>query len=367
MHPAIFIPTWVGLGALLAVRDWINIRDWGYHIKASTVFEAWGVEFLIWGVLYWLLWRFLLGLILNANIVILLTRVFPMSIAFGAIKEMLWVAFFPRLPADLPPMPYWQRFIFTWKENCILSLVMFWCAFFLCRGIYYYEAYRESEKDASKLEAKLATAKLSVLRMQFNPHFLFNTLNGISSLMRSDMDAADDMLEHLSRLLRIGLERGEVQLIPLREEMDFIEVYLSLQNRRFAGRIKHLISIDPALYDALVPTMMMQPIVENAYVHGFAKTEREGELLIEARRQANQVHIGVINSGIGLCGAAEKSIRGHGIGLANVQTRLRLLYGVNSSFQLGQIDRTHVKVTIVVPLQFSPNMDSDKYDCFEMT
>ena len=128
--------------------------------------------------------------------------------------------------------------------------------------------------------------RLAALRMQLNPHFLFNAMNSISSLMRTDVNAADTMLEQLSSLLRITLERGNVQLIPLRDEMEFIEVYLSMQDQRYAGRVRRDISIDSELHDALVPAMILQPIVENAYAHGLSKMEKDGELLIEAHRQS---------------------------------------------------------------------------------
>jgi hypothetical protein len=355
MHPAIFIPLWVVLGELFALRDWMNLRRWGYHIDAGVLFESWGVEFLILGVLYWLMWRLLLPLIVRANIADMLSRFLPLSLAFGVIKEMIWIVFFPSEPMDRPPMRYWERLEFHWKANFIVSLVIFWCAFFLFRGINYYQRFREKENAAAQLEIQLANAKLSALRMQLNPHFLFNAMNSISSLMRTDVNAADTMLEQLSSLLRITLERGNVQLIPLREEMDFIEVYLAMQDQRYAGRVQRAISIDSELHDALVPAMILQPIVENAYAHGLSKIERDGELLIEARRQVNQVSFAVTNSGVGL----QSTANGHGVGLTNVRNRLQLHYGENCSFDLSQVDRTHVKVTMLLPFQLSDNPEGD--------
>jgi two-component system, LytTR family, sensor kinase len=187
--------------------------------------------------------------------------------------------------------------------------------------------------------------------MQLNPHFLFNAMNSISSLMRSDVNAADTMLEQLSSLLRISLERGNVQLIPLRDEMDFIEVYLSMQDQRYAGRVKRDVTIDSELHDALVPAMFLQPLVENAYAHGLSKIERDGELRIIAHRENGMVALSVTNSGLGLNHGGGKN--GHGIGLANIRTRLRLHYGENCSFDMSEIDRTHVKVTITFPFQLA--------------
>jgi two-component system, LytTR family, sensor kinase len=300
-----------------------------------------------------LMWRFLAQLITRADFSQILTRILPLSLAFPVIEESIWVLLFPTLPLDRPHMVYWKRFEFQLQAEFIDSMVIFWCAFFLFRGINYYHRFREKEKAAAQLEVQLANAKLAALRMQLNPHFLFNAMNSISSLMRTDVNAADTMLEQLSSLLRISLERGNVQLIPLHEEMEFIEVYLCMQDQRYAGRVRRDICIDSELHDALVPAMFLQPVVENAYAHGLSKIESDGELLIEARRQLDTVNLSVINSGLGLQHSNVRPPNGHGLGLANVRSRLRLHYGENCSFEMSQIDRTHVKVSIAFPFQLS--------------
>ena len=358
MHPAIFIPSWVLLGALFALQDWMNLRRWGYHISAAILFESWGVEFLIWGILCWLLWWSLHPFIIKANVVCMLTRVLPLSIATSVVKEMVWVLLFPNMPLDRPHMLYWNRLVFIWKAQFVSNMVTFWCAFFLFRGLNYYQKFREKERAAAQLEVQLANAKLSALRMQLNPHFLFNAMNSISSLMRTDVNAADTMLEQLSSLLRITLERGDVKLIPLHEEMEFIEVYLSMQDQRYAGRVRRDVAIDSELHDALVPAMILQPIVENAYAHGLSKIEKDGELFIEARRHSDRVNFEVINSGIGLQTNSTKNGDRRGVGLTNVENRLRLHYGEDCSFHISEVDRTHVKVSIVLPFQLSDKTES---------
>jgi two-component system LytT family sensor kinase len=353
MHPAVFIPSCVILGILFGFQEWTNYRRWGYHVGAAITLESWGMEYLVLGSLCWLIWRFLYRFIVKANVRDMLTWMFGLSIAFGIVKEMIWAPFFPNVPVDVPHMAYWQRVEFHWKANFIVSLWIFWCAFFLFRGVNYYQRYREKENAAAQLEVQLANAQLAALRMQLNPHFLFNAMNSISSLMRTDVNAADTMLEQLSSLLRISLERGNVQLIPLREEMEFIEVYLSMQDQRYFGRVRRDISIDSELHDALVPAMILQPIVENAYAHGLSKLERGGELFIEAHRQSSHVNFVITNSGLGLQSVPNGSSNGHGVGLANVRGRLHLHYGDNCSFKISQIDPTHVKVAIGLPFQLS--------------
>src|SRR5258708_13153777 len=136
--------------------------------------------------------------------------------------------------------------------------------------------------------------------MQLNPHFLFNTMNSISSLMQTDIAAADKMLEQLSSLLRITLERGDVQLITLSDEMEFIEMYLAMQDRRFTGRVHQEVHVEPDLYDALVPAMILQPVIENAYTHGLSRLEKDGLIAIDVRRSNETLAITVTNSGLAL-------------------------------------------------------------------
>ncbi len=354
MHPAIFITAWVLLGELFALQEWRNLHSWGYHVGAAILFDSWGMEFLIWGILCWSVWRLLRDFILNADLRAMLTRVLPLTLMVTALKELVWVLLFPNLPLDRPHMPYWRRFEFHFSAQFVVDMVVVWCAILLFRGIGYYQGFREKETAAAQLEVQLANAKLSALRMQLNPHFLFNAMNSISSLMRTDVNAADTMLEQLSSLLRITLERGDVQLVPLREEMEFIEVYLAMQDQRYAGRVRREISVDSELYDALVPAMILQPVVENAYAHGLSKLEWGGELTIEAHRDRDQVKVVVTNNGLGL--QPQNGHRnGGGVGLTNVRNRLRLHFGKSYSLEMSQIDAARVRVTITLPLQVSEN------------
>ena len=362
MHPAVFVCAWVALGALFALQDWINLQRWGYHVGARTLFTPWCAEYLIWGVLFWILWRLLWPFIQKANWRCILTRVLPLSIGSTILKELIWVAFFPNLPLNRPPMAYWQRFNFHLSAQFVDDMVVFWCTFLLFRGVGYYQKFRENQRIASQLEVQLANARLSALRMQLNPHFLFNAMNSISSLMRTDVDAADEMLEQLSSLLRMSLERGTAQLIPLRQEIEFLEVYLLMQDRRYAGRVTRRMAVDPELHDALVPAMILQPVVENAYVHGLSKIDRNGELSIEARKSGDELVLNVVNSGIGLIRKVGRT-NGRGIGLSNIRDRLRLHYAGASSLEITELDSQRVSVTIALPLRIvdSPAMQLTRY------
>ncbi len=355
MHPVFFISASTLVGLLFALQQRGHMIMEGYPIGLWRAIGPWGVQYFLWGIIAWVLWRLFRLFIQSATILQIFTIVLPVSLAAYLIETMIWVAFFPHYSISHPVMGYWQRVAFNYQGDLMESMAIFWCAFFFFRGIGYYQQFREKETAAAQLEAQLANAKIAALRMQLNPHFLFNTMNSISSLMRSDVDAADSMLEHLSSLLRMTLERGDVQLIPLHDEIDFTETYLAMQDRRYAGRVTRTLSIDPELHDALVPAMILQPIVENAYAHGLSKLDRGGQLSIDVRRYGQQLRVLITNNGVGLRPGVNQKASGYGVGLTNVKDRLRLHYGDGCSFTMGELDANRVQVAISFPLQFSAN------------
>jgi two-component system, LytTR family, sensor kinase len=360
LNPVVFIGAFTLLGMLFALQEWVSLRSWNSHIYITfrLLSEAWCVHYFLLGSICWILWRLWGQHIPQANFTFMMTRILPLSLAVSVFEEMIWVAVFPQLPLGLPHMTYWRRLIFHLGAELVDSLVLLWSVFFLLRGIGYYQLYREREYASVKLETQFANAQLRALRMQLNPHFLFNTMNGISSLMQTDINAADKMLEQLSSLLRMTLERGDVQLIPLSDEMEFIEMYLAMQDRRFTGRVRQEISVEPDLYDALVPAMILQPVIENAYTHGLSKLDRNGLIVIDARRVNSMLHISVVNSGLGLQPKSQKpeSQNGatrQGVGLANIRDRLQLHYGEDQAFNIEELEQGKVRVTVSLPLQFS--------------
>jgi hypothetical protein len=356
MHPLIFITGATSIGLLFAVQEWFSSRFWNYHVNLGVEIQAWGAQFFIWGVLCWIVWFTLRPQIYNISLKRILLFFIPLSIFVSIVEEIIWTLIFPRLPMGKPPMPFWQRLLFLLDAELIDSLVIFWSAFFLFQGVGFYQRYREKEKVANHLKSQLVQAQMRALRMQLNPHFLFNTMNSISSLMRTDIAAADLMLEQLSRLLRITLHRGDAQFIPLSDEMEFIEMYLAMQDRRFQGRVRQEMTVDPRLHDAIVPTMILQPIVENAYAHGLARLTTVGVLSIEVTSADSRLRLSVTNNGVGLhlpSGNGTANGSGKGVGLANVRDRLRMHYGEDHTFSISQIDDNRVQVVMTLPLHFA--------------
>jgi two-component sensor histidine kinase len=214
------------------------------------------------------------------------------------------------------------------RRNVILrakfNLPVYWVLVSLVHTLRFYRRAEERARKALELEARLADAKLQALRMQLHPHFLFNTLNAIAALVHKDPRAADDMITNLSELLRATLDTA-AQEIPLRQELEFLDRYLEIQQMRFGDRLRVEKDLDAAALDALVPTLILQPLVENAIRHGIEPARGPGVVTLRARRaESGLLRLSVRDSG---GGAAPREKSSPGIGLANTRARLEALYG----------------------------------------
>jgi two-component system, LytTR family, sensor kinase len=357
MRPIPFLGTFLFVGLLFAIQQWLGARIWYQNIEFNLlpVIAAWELQYFLWGIFCWFLWLWLGDRLQKAGWQYILSRILPLSILMGVVVEMALAAAFPQFPVRRTPMNFWQRLDFSLTEEFLENTAVFWGAFLVIRAIGYYRESRQRERDMSQLAVELTEARMLALRMQINPHFLFNTMNSVSSLMYTDVRAADRMLEQLCSLLRVSLERGPKQLICLQQEIEFIEMYLSLQDLRAQGSIRQQIHVDPRLYDALVPNMILQPIVENAYVHGLSRVTG-GSIAIEAKEEAGRISISVRNSGMGLRPAKERESSGMGIGLNNVRKRLRLHFGERCQMTIGESAPDQVEVKLEFPLTFAiPN------------
>jgi hypothetical protein len=210
----------------------------------------------------------------------------------------------------------------------------------------FYRRYREREQQASLLESRLNEARLRALQAQLQPHFLFNTLNGIATLLRRDPAKAEEMLLSLSELLRISLGSSQRQEIPLREEMDFLGRYLAIQRMRFGDRLQVSEEIEPATQDCLVPALLLQPLVENAIRHGLEPSGRPGKLRIAASREGEWLKLTIEDNGVGLPPSDHHRA---GVGLANVRERLSTLHNGTHQFEMAERPEGGVVVNIRLP------------------
>jgi len=184
--------------------------------------------------------------------------------------------------------------------------------------------------------------------MQLQPHFLFNTMNSISALVREEPDKAERMIANLGSLLRRTLDHGDLQEVALRDELATLELYLDIERARFAERLCIRTDIDPATLDALVPNMVLQPLVENAIRHGVGTRIAGGAVTIESRRHGEMLSIRVSDDGPGLVGSGIGSERG--IGLDNTRARLARLHGERQSVELSNAIEGGLAVTLHLPL-----------------
>ena len=245
-----------------------------------------------------------------------------------------------------------------------LDVLVYWSLVVVCQAITHFRSAQERERRAAELEASLTNAKLQALRMQINPHFLFNTLNSIAALVYVNPRAADEMLGDLSELLRRSLDSMEEQEIPLAQELEFIGGYINIEQKRFGERLRVEQIIPDELRKALVPALILQPLVENAIRHGIEPRRAPGFISIEAKQEGDHLHLIVRDDGRGLPdadlnGSVERGT-GHGIGLANIQARLQGLYGQDQRFSFGRAEPQGCQVAIRLPLHLDSRIDRNE-------
>jgi sensor histidine kinase YesM len=255
-----------------------------------------------------------------------------------------------------------STFVFLLLIGFHQGVAMYWTILVIQSGFRYYRGYQEREREALRLElhaaelkTQLARAQLSALKMQLQPHFLFNTLNAIMVLVRQQKGRqAEEMLARLSDLLRCVLEDVEAQEVPLRRELEYLELYLSIEQVRFQDRLQVEISVDPAVLDAAVPHMGLQPIVENAIRYGIGRSSAAGKIRISACRVDQALEVTVGDDGPGL--PPVDSAQGWGIGLSNTRARLDQLYGDSARLTVENGERGGAVATMVVPYHVAPGV-----------
>lgn len=320
---------------------------------------------------YSLLWA------LATPVVLLLARIFPvdrtnllthiplhilLSILVGVsvrICFLLAQAFWPVLNPPRPITP--DRALSDIVTSFDYQAMVYWVILAIHQGAVYYGKYQLGQLRASRLETQLAMAQLSGLRMQLQPHFLFNTLNAINSLIHLSPHRASEMLVRLSEFLRLSLDNTGEPLVPLDREIDFIERYLEIEHARFEDRLTVRYQLDPEALSCLVPNLLLQPLVENAIKHGIARESAPGVLTITANRRNEILTLCVANSGPPLTSDPLLDPARPGIGLTNTVARLRALYGASQEFRLANRPEGGVEAWVRIPAK-SPTPAEDQPD-----
>ena len=228
-------------------------------------------------------------------------------------------------------------------------MLVYWLILVLTHAFNYYQGFRKGELKASQLHTQLVQSQLEALKMQVQPHFLFNTLHSISALLSKDTDGARKMITRLGDFLRLTLENSGSMEVTLQQEIEFLNGYLEIERIRFQDRLTTDIHVDPEVLDVRVPNLILQPIVENAMRHAIGNST-SGRVEITVVPRNGVVRIEVKDNGPGI--QVDRTLelpRGRGLGLANTRARLEGLYGDAASFELTNDPSGGLVVALEIP------------------
>jgi sensor histidine kinase YesM len=235
--------------------------------------------------------------------------------------------------------------------NLGLLIVLFLMSQGLALAHRFYKELRDKELAESRLKVLAAEAELRALKSQINPHFLFNTLNSINSLIPRNPSLAQKMIANLSGLLRMALDDQEKMLVPLRKELEFAHLYLELEKVRFGGKLRYGESVAPEVMDASFPAMILQPLLENAVKYGVALSREGGDILLELKEADGSIACRIWNTAGGREGHGDRREGPGGTGLQNIRQRLELLYGDRFLFQAGLSEESGYEIQMTFPLE----------------
>jgi two-component sensor histidine kinase len=352
LETAIIFAAWTVFGLLLANQSYIQATLSGRQMPVMTALRPGLLEAFLWAlttlVIFWLARRFPLerGRVLRGIAVHLVSAVLIALARSGVMVVLGWYVPWVR------PRTFGPQFWGTSSQNVLYYALLLGIAHL----VLYYRRYRERELAAEQLARGLTEARLQALKMQLQPHFLFNTLNAISALIPADAKPARRMVARLGDLLRTTLEHEATQEVTLREELAFLEPYLEIEQARLEDRLTVVMNIAPETLDARVPHLILQPLVENAVRHGIASRIEPGTVEISASRgpDGGFLQLEIRDDGRG---ADPNEVRDHalgtrrGVGLTNIRSRLEQLYGGQHRFKLENQAGRGVLVQIILPFR----------------
>jgi two-component system, LytTR family, sensor kinase len=347
----LIVCAWTSVGLLFTLQEVVLAAFHGGHADWVLV----GVIELV----YWNVWAAYTPLVIGlakrfpltgprvvAHVAIHSVASFLMAPLASVTEYFLSGALLRLLPGTPRPLP---EFTDSLLSMSVTGVITYWLVVGLYQSFHFYQAAMERQTKAAQLETQLSHAELENLKSQLHPHFLFNSLHTIGVLMQEDVDAATHLLASLGDLLRMALERRENE-ITLESELEFVGKYLEIEQTRFHDRLKVHVNVPPDLLGVYVPSLALQPLVENAIKHGIGVDSTAGRLDIAAQRQNGRVWLSVRDDGPG---PAPGSRPRFGVGLSNVQSRLKQLYGDQSSLELSRVDGRGCEAIITIPLRSS--------------
>ena len=365
---ATYLFAWTIVGLLYFAQDvarrvyygspvpWYEARFWSVRVIISAALT---------GVVLWLGRRWSID---RHNWPSRITIHLVCSVLFAFVRVLLEASVHAALNAmtDAP----WDRGMEGALEISVIfgfhtGVIAYWVVLSIQAAFSYYAKFREREQEALRLELRgaqlrteIAQAQLGALKAQLQPHFLFNTLNAIVVLVRQKKAGeAERALMRLSDLLRAVLDDQHAQEVPLRRELEYLRLYLAIEEMRFSDRLEVRIEAHPELLEAAVPQMALQPIVENAIRHGVNRTYEKVSIVVRAFAQADELHIVIEDDGPGFQPNAPS--KGHGVGLSNLQARLQRLYGESAALSIWSSPGAGAKITLALPCREATAQQAD--------
>jgi two-component system LytT family sensor kinase len=333
-------------------------------------------EMLIWEMPYWILWAMLSPLVfwltqrfrlererLVRNALVHIVAFMALSLAHRAIYLLIdW---------ELNVKAYTNLGFLSavYNENFFFNLPNgFLCYVTILLASKYYYHYQEEELKISRLQAERVQAQWKAWKDQLQHHFLFNILNSISAKMNEDIEVAEEMFARLGDFLRMTLDNSGLQEVTLQEELEFLRCYLEIESVRFSDRLSVHIDIGPGTHEAMVPNLILQPIIENAIRHGIMMHDGEGRIDIHSRRENGQLYLEVQDNGPGLTtGSRPDQGPKRGLGFALVRSRLENLYGTSQRLSLSDASGRGLQVTLEIPYRLSDGVMAQEFNLSEET
>lgn len=348
---------WMLIGAAYALNYYVYAR---HYVEVFTRPPTLG-QMLVWELPYWFLWAAI------SPLVLLLTQRFRLErgrllrhslihVAACVALALAHRAVYLPLTWALGSVPaYDASFAKVFSENFFFNLPNgLLCYVTILLAGTYYGHYRQEELEIARLRAERTQAELQALKMQLQPHFLFNTLNSISAHLGGDGRVAKAMLGRLGDFLRMTLESSGAQEVTLEEEEKFLRCYLEIQRARFSDRLSLDIDIEPETRKALVPNLLLQPVVENAIEHGIMARVGSGRVEIQSRREDGWLQLIVRDNGPGMRdGASAGRKQGHRMGFPLTASRLERLYGTRQRLRLSDAPGGGLQVSVEIPFRVS--------------
>jgi LytS/YehU family sensor histidine kinase len=279
------------------------------------------------------------------------------ALAVGAIHPYVYILIY-----SVATNPRWAVFVaksqlpylhFWYMQDLLMAVLAYAMTVAATQAFFYYRSFQQGQLRAAQLQVQLANANLTALKMQLHPHFLFNALHSISALQMTDREAAQKMTALLGDFLRMTLRDLDRQEVPLRQEFEFLERYLAIEQMRFGSRLRFSVEAAAEILDAAVPQLILQPVVENAVRHGIAPYGCGGEIAVSAARDEERLLLTVQDSGPGMLDDRIDAPAPAGLGLSNTRARLSQLYGTTQRLTLENLAGGGFRVRIEIPFHLS--------------